>query len=114
MSWNELYKGGHWHKRSEEKNRVTMLVRQYIDPNCKPFDVPVDIEITACFDKRPLDADNIAAKFYIDALCGRYIHDDNIKYLHSVKTVAVIDKQSPRVEIVIYPAKTPLWLAAMR
>ena len=63
------------------------------------FDVLVDITITAYFDKRPLDASNICAKLYEDAIKGWLIVDDSPKYVRSVRTVSEIDKQRPRVEI---------------
>jgi Holliday junction resolvase RusA-like endonuclease len=104
MSWNEMYSGGHWSKRSKEKNRVKMLVRAHMDPNVRPFQLPVDITVTTYFGQRPLDADNIADKFYIDALCGWYITDDTRQFVRSAKTISELDKKNPRIEIEIMEA----------
>lgn len=101
MSWNKLYAGQHWRVRYDEANRVHQVVRAAIDPDeAVPFDVPVDITVTACFASSPLDADNIIAKLYIDALKGWYLRGDSLPHVRSVTTVSVVGP-SPYVEIKI-------------
>ena len=103
-SWNKLYAGTHWSKRSAEAGRVHQLVHLAVksyDRNIRPFDYRVAITVRAFFDKRPLDPCNIPAKLYIDGLLKLVIHDDNMKYVRSVTTESHIDKKNPRVEIEI-------------
>jgi hypothetical protein len=105
ISWNKLYAGRHWSFRQEEAQRVHQLIMyspERIEFTQNPFKEvypSCDIIITAYFDKRPLDPDNICAKLYIDGLKGSIIKDDAKKYVRSVKTVSEIDRKNPRVEI---------------
>lgn len=107
LSWNKLYSGSlHWSKRSAEKDRVRLTVRSALDPQqVIPFTTPVHITVRAYFadGRRLLDADNIASKFYIDALIGWYIEDDTPTYVSSVCTSSQMDRDNPRVEIQITP-----------
>ena len=105
ISWNTLYGGKHWSWRSKEKNRVRLLVRAYLDVDTSPYNVPVDIEVTAFFKNRPLDSDNICAKLYIDALKGFLLAEDDRRYVRRVTTLAAVDKDNPRVVIHIQPHK---------
>lgn len=122
-SWNLVYSGQHWSHRAAEAKRVHSEVKASIptvkmvlrdnysgqrlqtttlDPN--PFTTAVDITITAYFKSRPLDADNIASKFYIDGLKGWLIKDDSPEYVASVTTRSRVDAKNPRVEIAIEEA----------
>lgn len=101
LSCNAYYAGMHWAKRKAEADRVHRLVRAALTGYETPYSQPVDIEVIAYFDKRPLDASNVFAKVYEDAIKGWLIVDDSPKYVRSVKTVSLIDKFNPRVEIVI-------------
>lgn len=99
ISWNKFYSGGHWSERAAEAERVHLLMRSAINPNIAAHVVPVHIHVIAYFDKRPLDADNIAAKLYIDGLKSWLIRDDTPECVRSVTTSSRIDKSFPRVEI---------------
>lgn len=102
MSLNSQYARMHWAKRNQETRRVKQLVRTAIDPNeAHVFTVPVDITITAYFDKNPYDPDNIAEKPYIDALKGWYIEDDTGLNIMSVTKRSRVDEGNPRLEIEI-------------
>lgn len=104
QSWNKTYAGQHWAKRKAEVERVRLALRAALDPDqCVVYTEPVDIEIIVCFNARPLDADNIPAKLYIDALKGWLLEDDDRRCVRSVKTVALVDPARPRVEIEIVP-----------
>ena len=108
QSWNKAYAGQHWAKRKAEVERIRMAVRAAIDPDtCEVFTGPVDITVTAFFEKRPLDADNIPAKFYVDAIKGRFLADDDTRYVRSVRTVSALDPQRPRVVIEVSPEPQP-------
>lgn len=110
-----MYSGVHWSKRKAEADRVHQLVKysqatlqlaggaSIVVPvyRLEQFDLLVDIQVTAYFDKRPLDADNICSKLYIDALKGFVLINDTPKYLRSVTTRSVTDKENPRLEIEI-------------
>lgn len=103
ISWNAFYAGAHWHQRKAEADRVHWLVRGHLDPDGPTYDSPVVITVTAYFDKSPMDASNICAKLYEDALKGFVLVDDSPDYVDSVITRSRTDKQRPRVEILISP-----------
>lgn len=104
VSWNHFYAGRHWTERHEEVARVRAVVLSAIGPKVVMFTVPVTIAITAYFSKRALDPDNICAKLYIDALCGRVLEDDTYRHVRSVTLVSRVDRKNARVEIEIQPA----------
>lgn len=105
ISWNQYYSGKHWSKRNAEVKRVHMLVRSVIDPDWPAFDCLVDIEVTVYFknNKIRLDASNIPAKLYEDGLVGHLLRNDNYACVRSMKTVTLLDRDRPRVEIEIKP-----------
>jgi hypothetical protein len=98
MSWNKLYSGSHWSLRYSEAERVHELIRDKVK-NFKILEAPVDITITAYFRIRPLDADNVMSKYYVDGLKGLVIRDDTPEYVSSVTTKSRRDLLRPRVEI---------------
>lgn len=100
MSWNIFYSGKHWRTRHEEALRVHGLVK-YSTLNKTRLKRPCNITITAYFDKSPLDADNINCKLYIDGLKEKVIVDDNPKWVDSITAKSRVDKDNPRVEILI-------------
>ncbi len=103
ISWNQYYSGKHWSKRKAEADRVHMLVRSAIDPDCQIFNCPVDLEIRAYFKSKPQDASNICAKVYEDGLIGWLLEDDSPEFVRSMTTVSLVDRKQPRVEIEIKP-----------
>lgn len=105
-SWNAFYSGGHWNERRQYAEAIHQLVDgvvRNVHPSLEPFDCRVHIKVTAYFKSRPQDPDNICSKVYIDGLHGTVIHDDTRKYVASVTTISEVDKQNPRVEILITP-----------
>lgn len=108
ISLNKYYAGAHWSKRKRDAQAQQLLVRSQIDPNIKPFDVPVKIKFTIYYkDKRIRDIDNATVKMYIDGLKPFVIHDDDWRYVEAVEKVYRYDKENPRVEIDIYPTGLP-------
>lgn len=106
VSWNQFYAGQHWRARKAEVDRVHLAVRAVIDPEAEDWPPPpLDVTVRAYFDKRPLDADNVAAKLYIDGLIGWAFPDDSPEHVRSVRTVSLRDAASPRVEIELQAAK---------
>jgi hypothetical protein len=101
QSWNRFNSGVHWTKRKREVDRVHMVVRAALTGDETPYTYPVDIQFVAYFDKRPLDASNLYLKPYEDALKGWLIVDDSPKYVRSVQSISLVDKDNPRMEIVI-------------
>jgi hypothetical protein len=100
-SWNTYYSGKHWTSRQAMAKQKHMLVRAYLDPDMKPFDRPVDIVMTLYSKARPMDADNLCAKLYVDGLVGWVVEDDSPKYIASVTTRSRVDKKDPRLEIYV-------------
>lgn len=105
VSWNKYWSGMHWTQRNNEAKRVHALVKyskKYMsEEDNQVLETPRRIIVTAYFDKRAYDPDNIAAKPYIDGLKGWYLKDDTMKYVDEVTTRSRIDKKNPRVEIEI-------------
>lgn len=105
-SWNEFYSGRHWRIRRNEAERVHQMVRANLDPNMPVYQLPVHIHVRAYFPnkRKQLDPDNIAAKLYIDGLCGWLIADDTAQFVASVTTSSHLDRENHRVEIEITEA----------
>lgn len=99
LSWNRFYAGMHWSERQAQIGVARILVLNALPVEALMFERPVDIIITAYFNSRPQDPDNICSKLYIDALVGRLIEDDTPTHVASVTTRSRIDKEKPRVEI---------------
>ena len=102
-SWNTFYAGRHWRVRYDEANRVHAVVRAAMTGNEVPFTNPVTITVTALFDnkEKPIDADNIMAKLYIDGLKGWLIKDDNLTYVRSVTTRSSLCRDGAAVVITV-------------
>lgn len=101
QSWNKLKRLNHW-KWQAEVNRVKDLVLHALGGRADTLTVKVDIYITAYFDKRPYDSDNVPAKLYIDGLKAvGLMTDDTIQYLGWAATKSEVDRDNPRVEIEI-------------
>ena len=103
VSWNALYAQGHWARRSEmvDAVRIEVMAALHALPTYPDaFERPVHVTIRSYKRARAIDADNVAAKLYIDALkaCGVLV-DDDPRYVDSVTTVSRVDKAKPRVEI---------------
>ena len=103
-SWNKLYAGVHWTKRAEEADRVHDLVGwtlREMHTYSMFINTRVDIQVVAYFKNRPLDSDNIVSKMYIDGLKGFVIKDDTREFVRKVTTQSEVDKEFPRVEIIV-------------
>jgi len=102
ISWNQLYKQGHWSKRSSLAKQIHELVWSYA-PAPKEYKKKVDISITAYYkDKRRHDSDNICAKLYIDGLKeAGILLDDDTRYVGKVTVEAKIGQKEDKVVIKI-------------
>lgn len=108
ISWNKYYSGMHWILRSKEAKRVKQLVRaaftrEQLDQGT--YTAPVDIVVHAYFGSRPQDADNVCTKLYVDALKGWIIEDDDPAHVTSVVPMVSVDRDNPRVELIIREAQ---------
>jgi Holliday junction resolvase RusA-like endonuclease len=106
-SWNTLYSGKHWRVRSSKKNEIRERVRyafpdEVVDNAGHWFEVPVNITVTAHMKGRLIDADNVMAKYYIDALKDWVIPEDDKRYVNHVTTKCVKAKKD-YVTITIEP-----------
>lgn len=111
LSWNAFYAGGHWSKRKAEKDRVWLVTRAAFPPDVVngvgfPLTTKVVIHITAYVKDKPMDADNVCTKLYVDALKGWVIADDDGRYVETVIPKVRVDKDNPRLEIRIDAATT--------
>lgn len=100
VSWNRLYSQRHWSKRKALVDEVHLLTRAAIPVDVQMYEQPVAITVTAFSRGVPIDADNVAAKLYIDTLKGWLIQDDDRRFVREVTTRSMRDND-PRVEIVI-------------
>ncbi len=104
-SQNEYYSSPHWAVRAKLVKRIHATVqRRLVEMGIKQgttCNKRVAIEVSAYFDKRPLDASNILLKAYEDSLKGWLIEDDSPKYVEKVTAISRIDKANPRVEITL-------------
>lgn len=101
-SWNKFYSGMHWAERNEVRDDMRWLVRSCIHPD--DIVIPegrVDITITVYFRHHPQDPDNICSKLMIDSIKGYLIEDDTREHIRTVATRSEIDKNNPRVEILV-------------
>ena len=109
ISWNKFYSGMHWTERKKEADRVHDLVYAVCYKawqNWGEYVNRVDIHITAYFENRAYDPDNICAKLYIDGLVKlEIIANDTRAYIRCVTTQSEIDKENPRLEIEITEIK---------
>lgn len=112
-SWNEWTRAHH-QATAREKKRCGTLVRQWLqdhDPDCVPFDGPVRVTVTVYYESRPHDSCNIPAKFYTDGMLAKgashkdgwrsWLWDDDMAWVVSTTTIPRIDKDNPRVEILL-------------
>lgn len=100
QSWNEIYSGTHWSVRQRLASEIHALVYKEIrEMGVSLISQPVNIFITAYFDKRPIDSDNVMSKLWVDGLKGYVIIDDTPKYVHWVGTRSLKTKNKPYVEI---------------
>lgn len=99
ISWNKYWSGMHWSKRSAEKDRVKMLVRECLDPDTPMFSQPVEVRVRAFFKGNAQDCSNVCIKPYEDAIIGWLIKDDSPQYVTAVRVESRKDNERPRVEI---------------
>jgi len=108
-TWNKFYAGMHYRKRIELASEAHLLVlaaTKQQHPDCEPFDVCIDIEVTVYFKNRPQDTDNVTAKLLIDGLRhAGVIAEDTPVQVGAVTTRSRVDKERPRVEIRLHPSE---------
>jgi len=103
VNWNPTYAGQHWSKRVEHADRVRIEVMAALHELAiwpEPFTGPVHIIVAAYKSGRKMDADNVGAKWYVDALkMNGLIADDNPDCVWAVTTISRVDRDNPRIEI---------------
>jgi hypothetical protein len=92
-SWNILYGGMHWSKRSEMAEYAHESVREaLLGQKWTVYRQKVKITITAYL-KRTIDPDNVSAKLIIDGLkIAGLIKDDTFNEIDSVTTRVIKSK----------------------
>lgn len=98
VSWNQIATL-HYRKYQALRDEVLLLTMAAMNPETPPMQQPVWITITA-YNRKPLDADNVAAKLYVDALRKRgLLKDDDPRYVRGVELRSEVG--DPHVEISI-------------
>lgn len=103
-SWNALKRMNPW-QWQDAVERARWLIRAAMPADAPVFTGRVDISVVAYFDRRPFDSSNIPLKLYEDGLLNIVIPDDSPKYVRRVSTESRIDRQRPRVEIMVTPVE---------
>lgn len=112
VSWNTLYKSGHWYYRQmlalDIHQKVAYALHAMGITKQKPqiFEGKVDIKVLVYSKGRPIDSDNVIIKLYCDGLKGLVLHDDSPKYVNwtASKSLKCPPDQKERIEIIIEPA----------
>lgn len=84
ISFNKLYAGSHWGKRSGYKNEFSKIFRILcLEAKVKPMN---EVFLVVFYNTRH-DCDNIvlSAKFLMDSMKGTYIVDDTSKYYKGIQ-----------------------------
>jgi Holliday junction resolvase RusA-like endonuclease len=89
----------HYRKYQALRDEVLLLTMAATEADAEMYRNPVWLFITA-YNRKPLDADNVAAKLYVDALRKRgLLKDDDPRYVRGVALQSKVG--DPRVEITI-------------
>jgi hypothetical protein len=115
ISNNKFYEGMHWAERKAEADRVHARVqaacaswKAKMGRPLPRFEHGARVIITAYFEKRPLDSSNIAGKLYEDGLVrAGILPNDDWKHVTELCTRSRLDKERPRVEIIVEPDSRP-------
>jgi hypothetical protein len=103
-SWNRLKRMNRWQWQSAVE-QAKWHIRAALPPGPPVFTGRVDICIVAYFDRKPYDSSNIPLKLYEDGLINLVIPDDSPRYVRRVSTESRVDRQHPRVEILVRPVE---------
>jgi hypothetical protein len=93
ISFNQLYSGGHWSKRSAMKSKYRKIFEiLLLEAKVKPMS---EVFLAVFFNTRH-DCDNIVltGKFLLDTMKGKYIPDDTSKYYKGIQIIH--DSSLPR------------------
>ncbi len=109
FSWNIPYRGMNHHQRNEIAKTLHFIVKLELRKLEKNplFIWPVYIAVVVYFSGRQHDSCNVITKFYIDGLIKSDINpfgiipDDNPKFVAFSGGQPRVDKQQPRVEIIV-------------
>ena len=102
--WNKTLRI-HWRERDELVRLIWCKAWLAMGGDAPMFECPVDVHVIATFKGQMLDSDNICAKLYIDALKGRLLYDDDVRYVRRVTTESKRGKHN-QVEIVLTEVNT--------
>lgn len=99
VSWNKIYESRHWIFRKNLASSVhRKVIRRLEEMGYRPLDKtkmftkPVEIDVTAYFKNRPLDADNIgAASITPFAPLGASSPSNNAKYFLVTSASALLE-----------------------
>ena len=108
---NKFYEGMHWSKRKAEADRVHARVqaactewKARMRKALPRFEHGARVIVTAYFQKRPLDCSNIAGKLYEDGLVrDGVLPSDDWRHVREFVTRSRLDRERPRVEIIVEP-----------
>lgn len=98
VSFNQLYSGGHWSKRSGIKNKFHKIFGGLLlEAKVKPM---TEVFLTIFFNTRH-DCDNIVltGKFLLDTMKGTYIPDDTSKYYKGIQIIHDSSLPKGRLEL---------------
>ena len=106
-SREKFYERAHWSVRHERHQYFRGLTdaawRDLTGAEVRIFEGPVEIRFTAYLKNKPIDADNLDCKPFIDALIGWCLVDDSPEHVPTVVSTSRIDAANPRVVIELIP-----------
>jgi hypothetical protein len=103
-SWNRLKRMNRWEWQAAVE-QTRWHIRAALPPSPPVFTGRVDICVVVYFDRKAHDADNMPAKLLIDSLVNLVIPDDSPTYVRRVSTESRVDRQHPRVEVLVRPVE---------
>ena len=104
--YNELRRGGHWARNYRVKFDAMQWVYWVITvENLRPISAPVNVTISCHEQNARRDRDNVTAganKIILDALQrAGILQGDGQKYVRSITNFVDVDRETPRIEVVL-------------
>ena len=104
--YNELRRGGHWAQNYKVKwNAMQWVYWNITTKDLTPCSAPVNVTILCHEPNARRDRDNVTAganKIILDALQrAGILQGDGQKYVHSITNMVDVDRDNPRIEVVL-------------
>lgn len=98
----------HWSNYAHSKKKYTLIAMVFAKRDLVPITKPVSLTFTWYCKNKRRDPDNIASakKYIIDGLVdAKILSEDGWKQIEEFRDRFRIDKDNPRIEVIIYEEK---------